>query len=126
MKIHITRDSVCAADDINPHVGKGSIADDADRDAIVEKSLQLNPLPQIIGGCASWVLSSGVPIAVIAQQWSAPKYFLSATAERKDFDIRDNTLRLRLAYFAQRDPNEVFADLSRPRLAGFEWKWQND
>ena len=126
MKIYISRDSVCAADDIDSHIRRGTIDDGADLDAIVEKCLQLNPLPQIVGGRATWVLASGVPIAVIAQQWSAPKFFLSATTERNEFDIRDNTLRLRLAYFAQRDPDEVFADLSRPRLSGFEWKWLND
>ena len=117
MKLYITRDSVAAGDDFDaPHVRKGSVADDADVSHIVEACLRLSPLPNISGGFATWALSSGVPIAVVAQQWSSPKLIAEFPFDRQYLDIANNTLRLHFTYLEQRDPEDVHAVLSELKL----------
>lgn len=117
MKLYITRDSVAAGDDFDaPHVRDGSVDDNSDISQIVAACIAASPLPNIAGGCATWGLSSSVPLAVIAQQWLSPKLVSQFPPERERLDIVDGTLRLHFTYFEQDDPDDVFGVLSRLRL----------
>ncbi|TWT81662.1 hypothetical protein CA13_31280 [Planctomycetes bacterium CA13] len=117
MKLYITRDSVAAGDDVDaPHARNSSVPDDADVSQIVAACLAASPLPSIAGGDASWALSSGVPLAVIAQQWASPKLVSQFPPNPNRLDLTDGTLRLHFTYFAQQSPDDVFAVLERLRL----------
>ena len=75
MKIHLTRDSVCAGDDVDaPHTRTMSFADEMPLDSVVDEISRSGYLASIVGGKATWSVVAGQPIAVIAQQWSQPKF----------------------------------------------------
>ena len=117
MKLYITRDSVAAGDDFDaPHVRNATVAQDADITQIVSACLAESPLPSIAGGDATWALSSGVPLAVIAQQWPAPKLISQFPPDPKHLDSIDGTLRLHFTYFEQQPPDDVYSVLECLRL----------
>lgn len=116
MRLYITRDSVAAGDDVHaPHTRVGSFAGN-DVPQIVSACIAISPLPSVAGGNATWAISSGLPLAVIAQQWSEPKMLsqLPPKLDRLDFD--GDELRLHFTYFAQQPPDLVFTILQRLRL----------
>ncbi len=118
MRLYITRDSVCAADDLDaPHACNGRIENTTSVGEVVAACLDISPLPNISGGKATWCLSSGVPLAVIAQQWTTPKLVSQFAPPIDHLDIdKDGTLRLHFTYFVQRDPHDVRNILSRLQL----------
>ena len=117
MKLYITRDSVAAGDDFDaPHVRNATVPDDADVPQILNACLAASPLPSISSGDATWALSSGVPLAVIAQQWPTPKLISQFPPNPKHLDIVDGTLRLHFTYFMQQPPNDVYSVLEQLRL----------
>lgn len=117
MKLYITRDSVAAGDDFDaPHIRNASVQDDADISQIVSACLAASPLPSISAGDATWALSSGVPLAVIAQQWSTPKLVSQFPPEPEHLDFSDGTMRLHFTYFMQQPPDDVYSVLERLTL----------
>lgn len=119
MKIIITRDSVAAGDDIDaPHrLELTGSSDQSILDALRHIS-QLNCLPSIVGGKATWSAVSCLPLAILAQQWSEPKP-LSASPAMSKLDTRADGLYLHFNYHAQVDPDIVFNVLNRLRLKSF-------
>jgi hypothetical protein len=75
INIRVTRDSVCAADDVNaPHEKTISLPSFLDPIDFIRELLVLYSLPQISGGSATWTCHlNGRKIAVFAQQWPSPK-----------------------------------------------------
>ena len=65
MEIYLNRDSVCAADDIDSHEKIIIVDDSMPPDEIIKTIKELNYLPEIWGGYATWTLSSKIPIAVL-------------------------------------------------------------
>jgi hypothetical protein len=65
---------------------------------------------------ATWALSSGIPLAVVAQQWQEPRVLFRLDAERERLDAGDGELRLHWSYFAQLDPELVLEVLRNLRL----------
>jgi hypothetical protein len=117
MNLYITRDSVAAGDDIDaPHVRTATVPDDSDIGQIVAACLAASPLPCIAGGNATWALASGVPLAVIAQQWPTPKLVSQFPPASSRLDIVESAMRLHFTYFAQQSPDDVLAVLSRLTL----------
>jgi hypothetical protein len=117
MKIYFTRDSVCAGDDCDaPHAREIDLPADASIEAIVRAALKASPLASISGGKATWCVSSGLPLAVIAQEWSEPKFLHPIPPKQSELDRRGETIRLHFSYFAQQDPNVVFEVLRRLRV----------
>jgi len=108
MKIHLTRDSVCAADDLHaPHLYKYAIFDNATYEEICLTIIRSDYLPKISGGQATWSLASVLPIAVIAQQWSNPK-LLNVVHDLNDLNFVNNILKIHVNYHAQIDPELVY------------------
>lgn len=67
MKAYITRDSVCAADDIDVlHVLHLQVPEAWTWESLVRHVWQNSELPGIAGGKATWALSSNIPLAVVA------------------------------------------------------------
>jgi hypothetical protein len=104
-KILITRDSVSQGDDAHQNL-EIEIHEDWKFGEILSKVLNTGYLPKIFGGKATWCVAYHQPIAVIAQEWTEPKFmgleYYSLNGKNKDFN------RLHFSYFAQRDPNLVY------------------
>lgn len=114
MKLIITRGSVCAGDDVDlPHIMVFPIRDNfmlADIAYAIKKS---DFLPKIKGGNATWGVSSGIPIAVIAQQWDEPKIIKPPEFTKDQLDISGDEIRVHVTYYAQTSPDNVVNELER-------------
>jgi hypothetical protein len=68
LKIYLTRDSVCAGDDINPPHHFNFIAPaNSNHKSIIEFIIKQRYLTEINGENAIWGIASISPIAIIAQ-----------------------------------------------------------
>lgn len=113
MRLYYTRDSVAAGDDADaPHPRELPMPDAFTAQSIV-RSIARAGLPSIQGGKATWCVSSGVALAVIAQEWNEPRMLHSIPLRREELDIRDGVIRAHVSYFAQQDPQVVFDVLRR-------------
>jgi len=114
MKAYFTRDSVCAGDDGDaPHARQIDLPDGLAVSELVCRIAAEAKLPSISGGLATWAVSSRIPVAVIAQQWAAPRILRSIPPKLSELDVVDGTLRVHFSYFAQQDPDLVFDILRR-------------
>ena len=108
MRLYITRDSVAAADDVDaPHdrtLSDPSITTVNDILSTVAREYQL---PKIVGGKATWVLASGVPLAVFAQEWSEPRPDWRIPSRVEDLDYDGKVVRLHFSYLGQYSPEDV-------------------
>lgn len=117
MKAYFTRDSVAAGDDGDaPHAVEIAVPDGMTVEQLVRTICQAAKLPSITGGKATWCLASRVPLAVIAQQWPAPRMIGLMPPKLSDLDADAKSIRLHFSYFAQQDPDTVFEVLRRLRL----------
>ena len=117
MQLFVTRDSVCAGDDGDaPHPRTFPSLPSATPAQAVATVLAARYLPSIGGGRATWVAASAVPLAVIAQQWPAPRWLGLSSRDRQRLDCNGDLLRLHFSYLAQQDPEQVLATLERLRL----------
>ncbi|NDC37037.1 MAG: hypothetical protein EBZ48_03175 [Proteobacteria bacterium] len=70
-------------------------------------------LAKIQGGKATWVLRvAGTPVAVIAEQWSAPKYLVAPARKVSEFS-KGTVVEVSVDYLVQRDPEVVFLEYSQ-------------
>jgi hypothetical protein len=104
----LTRDSVRYADDLHaPHAQSISLQKQWDPASLASQILRAYDLPKIIGGKATWALSSNVPIAVFAQEWKKPEPVSSIALNPNELDLEGEELKLHWSYFAQLDPEVV-------------------
>ena len=72
-------------------------------------------LAGIAGGQATWIVQAGgyggQPLAVVAQQWAAPR-FLAPTGETVERFFSGRDLRVFFRYWCQADPLAVFDALA--------------
>jgi hypothetical protein len=117
LRLHLTRDSVAAGDDLHaPHTKHVQVQDGATAVEIAAAVIQQGYLPKIEGGAATWVASSREPFAVYAQEWPAPKAIgLPRGADWLSTDGRE--LRIHFSYVAQIDPTLVLDVLTRCTFA---------
>ncbi|SFJ19162.1 hypothetical protein [Planctomicrobium piriforme] len=116
MKIQITRDSVCAADDVDaPHTEAISVPDSSTLEECVDFVCKSFQLPCIQGGKATWLITAGKRLAIIAQEWREPRFFQGIEFQTTDLTIAGNKLKIHFTYLAQHDPEVVFDILSRLR-----------
>jgi hypothetical protein len=121
MKAYVTRDSVSAGDDYNaPHELIISIPDDWSLESLVNEVWKSSDLPNVVGGRATWALSSKIPLAVMAQQWDKLTLIVQLDVYRDELDISESEIRLHWSYFAQLDPDVVLEVLRRLRLRALE------
>ena len=117
MRAYVTRESVCAADDVNaPHAAQIQVPDDWTWDTLIHHVWEGSRLPSIAGGKASWALSSNIPLAVFAQEWREPVVLFRLDSERERLDSSGQGIRLHWSYFAQLDPALVLEVLRELRL----------
>ncbi|WP_080770621.1 hypothetical protein [Pseudomonas fluorescens] len=104
--VAIDRDSVHAGDDLESHAISITLDQSATLRTLIEVIQDMDYLPLISGGKATWVVySSGKPLGVLAQQWPEPKWVV-----RPESIVRNIEPRLLFRYWCQADPDEVFSD----------------
>ena len=111
MRIRISRDSVAAGDDVDPHDHAVDAEGHTPLDRLVADLVASHYLPSIRGDEATWVLRAGRRgrfLGVVAQQWSAPRMF---GPELREIAALGNALHFE--YRTQEDPAAVFDELSR-------------
>lgn len=109
--VSIDRDSVHAGDDVESHATSITLDPSATLRTLIEVIQDMDYLPRISGGKATWVVySSGKPLGVFAQQWPEPK--LTVPPESiVDQHFGNIEPRLLFRYWCQADPDEVFSDI---------------
>jgi hypothetical protein len=116
MKVNLTRESVCAADDVDaPHATTLMLPDETTV-ADLARIIQNTYLPKICGGKATWSMVSSIPVAVLAQQWSEPKSLLPLNLRVAKLNAADGTAAIHVNYHAQRDPEAVLEVLRELKL----------
>ena len=117
MKAYVTRDSVAAGDDVDaPHALTVNLPVVGDVRALVTAVTGSYSLPGISGGKATWVLSSGTSLAVIAQQWSRPRLVCWEAIRISELDVNAGVLGLHFTYLAQIPPDQAVNVLRPLRL----------
>lgn len=109
------RDSVCAGDDCESHARSFHAPLHASVPALIELATRACPLASISGGEATWIVQAGgydgTPIAVISQQWPAPRLHADADdTVQALFQLREPQLFFR--YWCQASPEAVFDALA--------------
>ncbi|HEY6873051.1 MAG TPA: hypothetical protein VI298_10040 [Geobacteraceae bacterium] len=112
MKIIVTRDSVCAADDFDPpHEKSFRFSDEKPMKAVLQELLSVY-LPKIAGGKATWVAQTDAPLAVVAQEWEEPE-MIKEVATVSDVFPAGTSPRLYFEYLAQEAPSTVLQKLKK-------------
>jgi hypothetical protein len=108
MKVYVSRGSVAAGDDVNaPNARTFSFENGTSLPDMISHISRSGYLPSISGGQASWSVTSGVPLAIVAQQWSEP-HMLSIAIPENRLDRDGDVLRLNFNYHAQVDPELLY------------------
>ena len=116
MHIRVDRESVAAGDDGVAHDRVLEIPDGLDLEAVIAHVLRDYELPSIGGGKATWVVvSSRQPLAVVAQEWTAPR-MLWPPRSLSACSIVDGVVRIYFSYIIQIDPEVVVKVLEHLRL----------
>ena len=102
LTIRVTRDSVCAGDDVEaPNEKLVEVHSFTEPDAFIQAVTTAYGMPLIQGGRAAWVvLLNGDKIGVVAQEWNAPR----ATKRELQFQESNHVF---LRYHAQSDPDTL-------------------
>ncbi|MBV4467489.1 hypothetical protein [Pseudomonas siliginis] len=108
--VAIDRDSVHAGDDLESHAISVTLDQSATLRTLIEVIQDMDYLPRISGGKATWVVySSGKPLGVLAQQWPEPKWVVRPESIVDQY-FGNIEPRLLFRYWCQADPDEVFSD----------------
>jgi hypothetical protein len=108
MNLYVTRESVHAGDDGDaPHPRTFGVPDGASLEDAICVVLGSRYLPSISGGLATWSVASGIPLAVVAQQWPHPRMLFLSSRDLEHLDRPDGVLRLHFNYHTQYDPEVV-------------------
>ena len=108
----IWRDSVAAGDDADaPHEWHLRLDPDATVAQVAARILHAGYLASISGGQATWILVGAAPLAVLAQQWDAPRCLTPSNARIRDVVREDGRPHLTLRYWCQVDPERLLLSL---------------
>ena len=110
--IHINRDSVCIGDDTGSHEEIYKMKRDATLSDLFRKVNKKDYLAYIHGGKATWlVINLKKEIAVIAQQWSKPRYLSGDGITRlSELEKINDRISIHFRYLGQQDPDWIFND----------------
>ena len=117
MQAFLTRSSVCAGDDGDAsHQKRFDLSNSESLEKLLTAIVKSAYLPTISGGRATWSVTSAVPIAVIAQQWTEPRMLFLLPKDLENLDRKEGILKLHFNYHAQLDPEIVLIVLRELRL----------
>lgn len=105
----VWRDSVAAGDDIDaPHEIELPVEEGASVARVVAKVTAAGYLPDISGGRATWIVEVvSQPIAVVAQQWSEPRYLVPSAQPMAPLIGKSARSQIYFKYWCQADPDAV-------------------
>jgi hypothetical protein len=86
-------------------------ADDVPIEEVIARIVASRYLPTIAGDRATWSVTSNVPIAVVAQAWTAPRFLSATPLDPAALARQAGAITLYFRYHAQLDPEVVFATL---------------
>ena len=119
MKIHLTRDSVAAGDDIDaPHFKEMVIDENAISLDLARQIQGMRYLASIRTGEATWSIAIDVPVAVVVQQWEEPELITSVNSTVKELAKGDRCLKGHVNYHCQEDPDKILEKLRIEAVAG--------
>lgn len=114
--LSIERDSVCAGDDWNaPHHASIKVHRTSTLAQVLETIRSTGYLAHITGGCATWIVESDRPLAVVAEQWTTPRFLIAPDTHIATCQSNDGSNRLFFRYWCQVDPDRVFDALQAGR-----------
>ncbi|MDB5127623.1 MAG: hypothetical protein JWQ85_1855 [Mucilaginibacter sp.] len=113
--INLTRESVSMGDDAFDHSLKVEVDRNWNISQILEKIIEINYLPQIHGGKATWSVAHHTPLAIVAQQWGKPELICGADYPYANTEHYITIGSLHFNYHAQQDPITVLEILRRYR-----------
>ena len=107
--IIIWRDSVAAGDDADaPHEWLLPIAPDATVADVVRRIANAHYLASVIGGQATWIIEGDRPLAVVAQQWSEPRFLVDEETAIREVVSASGQPHVNARYWVQVSPERVF------------------
>lgn len=118
MKVILTRDSVCAGDDIDaPHKNEIEVHESVSISEFAQEISNMGYLANISGGKATWSLAASSALAVIAQQWAEPKLIAWTNPTLGELAAGNPELKLHCSYYAQENPDTTYEILRRFKLS---------
>jgi hypothetical protein len=102
------------ADDIENHEMTLSVSPTDSLNEVLDQVLKLRYLPIISGGRATWIVQSGKPLAVLAQQWSSAKCLIPKTSPISEAAGAEKSLYFN--YWIQSDPDVVLECLKDGKM----------
>jgi len=116
LSLSIERDSVCAGDDCDaPHQVSIQVHRESSLAQVLETIQSMTYLARISGGCATWIVEADRPLAVMAQQWTTPRFLIAPDTRIATCRTNDGFCRLFFRYWCQVDPDRVFDALQAGR-----------
>ena len=112
MPIVVWRDSVAMGDDADaPHELALPLPSDSSLAVVVDALLRARYLASIAGGRATWIVEGERALAVLAQQWDAPRWLVAPETAVSTVTRPAGRPHLELRYWCQADPERVYACL---------------
>jgi hypothetical protein len=112
----IWRDSVAAGDDADaPHEWILALDANATVDQVVRTIVGARYLASISTGEATWIVEGARPIAVVAQQWTEPRYLVDPDMPIHELAKSSGKPHVQLRYWIQVSPDRVFDALRAGR-----------
>ncbi|MCX7421236.1 MAG: hypothetical protein NT013_17070 [Planctomycetia bacterium] len=109
LSLSIERDSVCAGDDCDaPHRVSIQVHSESTLAQVLEVIQGMGYLAHIAGGCATWIVESDRPLAVMAEQWKTPRFLIASETRIAACQTNDGSRPLFFRYWCQVDPDRVF------------------
>ena len=112
----IWRDSVAAGDDADaPHEWQLTVDAAATVDSVVRTIQSAGYLASIAGGEATWIIEGARPIAVVAQQWTEPRFLVDRAMPMREVVKPSGRPHVEVRYWIQVSPDRVFDALRAGR-----------
>jgi hypothetical protein len=109
LALTIWRDSVAAGDDADaPHEWILSVDSDAPVAEVVERIVRERYLASIRTGQATWIIQGDRPLAVVAQQWTEPRFVVDPALSIRDVVDPSGRPHIEARYWLQVSPDWVF------------------
>ncbi len=114
--VMIERDSVSNGDDVlAPHRVSVSVPASSTLSQVLETVRQMGYLPRIQGGCATWIVESDRPLAVMTEQSVTPMFLCPSETAFVSYYSIDGSVPIFFRYWCQVDPDRVFESLQAGR-----------
>jgi hypothetical protein len=112
----IWRDSVAAGDDADaPHEWILALDANATVEQVVRTIVAARYLASISTGLATWIVEGARPIAVVAQQWTEPRFVVDPGLPIRELVKPSGKPHVEVRYWIQVSPDRVFDALRAGR-----------